>query len=145
MFVTRHHNTEPNEKNWVPVEVFRQFFSLKIAFIVINEINCYERNAVEKWNRKICDEKPKTKLTSSELDAVVGILFADRISHNYMETSEVLWPKRVKPSKIQKYPLLFNHTPASRVTQNFVTKIRNQQLQQIIKFSTVHNKELKFP
>lgn len=76
-----------------PVEVFKLFFSTNITFVIISETNRHGRESIRKWN----EEHPESTqrkwidLTSSELDAFIGILLASGLSHNNMQDSSILW------------------------------------------------------
>lgn len=80
-------------KNTIPIEVFKLFFSPNISFIIINETNRYANDAVAKWNEAHPDSEQRVwnNLTSTELDAFIGILLAIGLSHNNTQDSRVLW------------------------------------------------------
>lgn len=74
-------------QNSVPMEVFKKIFTPNISFIIITETNRHGREAT----RRNPDSKPRiwNDLTSTELDAFIGILLAAGVSHNNMQISEV--------------------------------------------------------
>ena len=82
----------PKQQNSIPIEVFKKFLTPNISFIIINETNRYAKNAVQKWNGKNSNSKPRVwnDLTSTELDAFIGILLAMGLNHNNMQDSKVL-------------------------------------------------------
>ncbi|XP_025415575.1 piggyBac transposable element-derived protein 4-like [Sipha flava] len=83
----------PKERNSVPIEVFKKFFTPDIAFIIITETNRYGKDSIQKWNASNPGRKKKVwkDVTESELDAFIGILLAAGVSHNNTQKSEVLW------------------------------------------------------
>lgn len=95
----RHHNilrvrrTGPKKQNSIPIEVFKKFFTTNISHIVITETNRYAKNAYSKWNEQHPESKPRVwkDLTSTELDAFIGILLMAGVSHNNMQKSSFLW------------------------------------------------------
>lgn len=95
---TRHHNimrfrSGPRTKNSIPIEVFKLFCTPNMSFIIITETNRYANETVRKWNAENPDRTSRVwkELTSTELDAFIGILLAAGVSHNNMQKSEVLW------------------------------------------------------
>lgn len=89
----------PRQQNSIPMEVFKKFFTPNISFIIITETNRHGRESTRKWNEDNPDSKPRiwNNLTSTELDAFIGILLAAGVSHNNMQISEVLWRSDALP------------------------------------------------
>lgn len=89
----------PKIQTSVPLEVFKHFFTPNISFVIISETNRYAEDAVGKWNAAHPDSKQKVwkELTSTELDAFLGILLAGGVSHNNMQISAVLWRSDALP------------------------------------------------
>lgn len=92
----RHHNimrfrSGPRISNSIPLEVFKLFFTPNMSFIIVSETNRYANETVQKWNVENPKQTPRVwkELTSTELDAFIGILLAAGVSHNNMQKSEV--------------------------------------------------------
>lgn len=100
----RHHNIMrhrggPKSNTTVPIEVFKQFFTPNISFIIITETNRAGSEAAAKYNAEYPNRKPKVwkELISTELDAYIGILLASGVSHNNLQKSRVLWAMDALP------------------------------------------------
>lgn len=89
----------PKENNSIPIEVFKKFFTPNISFIIITETNRYAKETIRKWNEKNPTKKSRVweDLTSTELDAFIGILLAAGVTHNNMQNSSVLWQSDALP------------------------------------------------
>lgn len=83
----------PKQQNSIPIEVFKNFYTQNISFIIITETNRYAKEATEKWNRENPNSKPRVwiEVTSTELDAFIGLLLVAGVSHNNMQKSSYLW------------------------------------------------------
>ena len=83
----------PKEQRSISTEVFKKFFTPNIAFIIITNTNRFAQDTILKWNTENPAKKPKTwtELTSIELDAFVGILFAIGVTNNNTQTAYALW------------------------------------------------------
>lgn len=83
----------PKQQNSIPIEVFKKMFTSNISFIIITETNRYASDAILKWNSENPNSKPRVwkELTSTELDAFIGLLLVAGVSHNNMQNSSVLW------------------------------------------------------
>lgn len=93
----RHHNimrfrAGPKDRNSVTSEVFRKFFLSNISYIILTETNRYAKENISKWNAENPNSKPRVwkDLTSSKLDAFIGILLASGVSHNNMQYLSLL-------------------------------------------------------
>ncbi|CAD6997180.1 unnamed protein product [Ceratitis capitata] len=75
------------------------FFTPNISFISITKTNRNAKIATQKWNAKNPDSKQRVwvDLTSTELDAFIGILFAAGITNNNMQESALLWRSNALP------------------------------------------------
>ena len=64
-----------------------------------NATRVTEKDAVQKWNGKNSNSKPRVwnDLTSTELDVFIGILLAMGLPHNNMQDSKVLWRSNALP------------------------------------------------
>lgn len=89
----------PKLQTSVPIEVFKKFFTENISYIIITETNRYARNDTQKWNEQHPSAKPRVwaDLTSTELDAFIGLLLAIGVSHNNMQISSALWRSDALP------------------------------------------------
>ncbi|XP_050339100.1 piggyBac transposable element-derived protein 4-like [Bactrocera neohumeralis] len=101
---TRAHNIMrfrpgPKQQNSVPIEVFKQFFTTNISFIIISQTNRYGRDQFAKWNAENLTSKPKVcvDFTSTELNAFIGILIASGVTHNNMQLTPLLWQTDALP------------------------------------------------
>ncbi|XP_037942532.1 piggyBac transposable element-derived protein 4-like [Teleopsis dalmanni] len=85
--------TGPKEKNSIPLEVFKKFFTSNIIQVIITETNRYGRDLVNKWKvdnpNKV--QKVWSDVTEAEIDAFIAILLAAGVSHNNKQKSSVLW------------------------------------------------------
>jgi hypothetical protein len=83
----------PKVQTSIPIEVFKRFFTENISFVIINETNRHARQVTQEWNEKHPTSKQRewSDLTSTELDAFIGILLAMGVSHNNMQKASVLW------------------------------------------------------
>lgn len=88
-----HFRAGPKQQNSVSIEVFKRFFTPNISFIIITETNRYAKNTIQKSNVENPDSGQRVwiDLTSTELEAFIGILLTAGVSHNNMEDAEVLW------------------------------------------------------
>ncbi|XP_043065149.1 piggyBac transposable element-derived protein 4-like [Drosophila ficusphila] len=89
----------PKQQLSDPREVFKKLFTPNISLIIISETNRYGGEAVQSWNQAHPDSKRKhwVDLSSTELDAFVGILLAMGASHNNMQKASDLWRSDALP------------------------------------------------
>lgn len=94
----RNHNimrfrSGPRYKTAVPLEMFKNLFTPNLAIIIIAETNRYAKSITNKWNDEHPDSVQKVwkELTSTELNAFVGLLLAAGMTHNNMQNAKFLW------------------------------------------------------
>lgn len=90
----------PKDENSIPVEVFKKFYTENISFIIITQTNRHAREFVRKFN----EENPGSAnplewkdMTNTELNALIGILFAAGISNNNTQKATELWHMNALP------------------------------------------------
>ncbi|XP_026482143.1 piggyBac transposable element-derived protein 3-like [Ctenocephalides felis] len=83
----------PKDQSALPLDVFKKFFSQNISFIIITETNRNAKDVIAKWNAVNPTKQPKVwvDMTSTELDAFIGILLAAGVTHNNMIEADKLW------------------------------------------------------
>ncbi|XP_037931653.1 optomotor-blind protein-like [Teleopsis dalmanni] len=135
----RQHNimrfrARPKEKNSIPLEVFKKFFTSNIIQVIITETNRYGRDSVNKWNvdnpNKV--QKVWSDVTEAEIDAFIVILW-NRFStilnsmHKYQPRFHL-----VRANDILKLPYSTFRTYVFKETEFIaVTAYQNEKITQL--------------